>query len=161
MVALSTSPKWLELTIKTNYYREDKARAFSLIKNLLCRAVYESFFYTWSYEDDKIVIKLRILEYPQVEVENGDRLLSYLKELAATKVVTFYTTDTYYRNHILPALEKSSKLAVALEFLPSREDAAYLVHCVLENLFLNNEEEIEVYEDLIRRVRKKIANAKK
>lgn len=151
-----TSANWSQLTIKTSYHRDDKARAFSLIKNILHRAVYESFFYTQDYEDEKIVLKLRILEYSQVGAENKERILSYLKELAAAKVVLFYQADKYYRNHIVESLEKSSKLAIGLEFLPSREDAAYLVHCILENLFLDNEEEIEVYKDLIRRVEKKI-----
>lgn len=151
-----TSPNWFQLTIRTNYHREDKARAFSLIKNLLDRALYESFFYTQDYEDEKIVLKLRILEYPEVGVENKERLLNYLKELSAAGVVLFYTADKYYRNHIVESLEKSSKIAIGLEFLPSHEDAAYLVHCILENLFLDNSEEVLVYEELTNRIRKKL-----
>jgi hypothetical protein len=44
-----------------------------------------------------------------------------------------------------------------MDFLLTQEDAAYLLHCVLENLFFDNEEELMVYEELRKRVEKKIS----
>lgn len=154
---------WFQLTIKTNYQRNEKSRAFSLIKNLLDRAIWQDFFYTQSYEEDKIVIKLRILEVDDAEnsevINNRERLGQYLIELRGS-VVEGHVITEYKRNHIMGALIRSSRLAIEMDFLPSHEDAGYLIHCILENLFLNNEEEVLVYQDLIRRVEKKISKQK-
>lgn len=146
---------WFQLTIKTNYHRSEKARAFSLIKNVLDRAVWQNYFYTQAYEDEKLVIRLRILEGDGDNMGNRERIGVYLVGLRGSAVESHIITE-YERNHIIEALIRSSRLAIGMDFLPSQEDAAYLVHCILENLFLDSEEEIAVYKELTARIEEKV-----
>lgn len=151
-----TSPNWLQLTIKTNYHRDDKARALSLIKNVLERVTFLKWFYTWDLEDDLIVLKLRFTNLTYIGEGSFKDISTYLHVLIKGGAVKDFEQGPYFRNHIVEALERTSNLAVGMEFRPSREDAAYLVHCVLENLFFDNEEELAIYNELMVRIQKKM-----
>ena len=146
------SMTWHQMTIKTKYDRHQKAYAFSLIKNILVRASYVSYFYTWSYDDDWLItIKLRLLTEDKM-LRNDLLLRDYIESLGDR--VTSCLHEEYKRNHIIELLTQSSPFVIDFPSRLAVEEVGYLIHCIAENFFLDKDEEKQIYEQNLAKLKK-------
>lgn len=98
------------------------------------------------YREAHISIRFR-------DLENKNEINSFLEGLGIKHRWQPYTEK---RKYVIQASEKMSQIVISsFETLPKNKNfTRYLFHQLADNLFLTHDEEIKVYEYLIKRVKK-------
>lgn len=150
------SENWEMLNVKTKYLPniENRDLLFSMVKNILSRIEYERMFYLHRkyFDEEKKETYIQI-DFILCDVKLRKKINEYLEQLGFS-----YSWQKYERNHVIEALEKTSKFCTSFDFRPDVGALGYIIHCICENFFYTKSHEIDIYANLIRTHNKKISD---